>query len=214
MTQLNEQEQTQLSEQVARAFVEEHENMDVEDIPWGDPSELTPDVSPSRFVEEYNPNIMQVVEGVTLDFSQGASPELKALVEQAHSYIGVIPRKMDAYAGRWITMTGAVVLPISHQVINEETGEVGPMRRWKTPLFKLDAKDDVTGLPVILNGGGRYGLQFAREMNVLYGVGDWEMPLEVFISQEGRTAKDGSPRRMYRFAYRPISAKVVTNTKK
>lgn len=149
-----------------------------------------------------------VIEGVRV--TEGLSEdELETLSENIFSYAGVVPRPIDGYTGRWLICLGAALMPVEHDTgesyVDESTGEVRTrILRWTAPLFKLAIIDDMTGMHVVLSGGGKYGRLFARQMTGMFGAGDWKKPKEVFISQEARKGDDGQPRRMYRFMHRRI----------
>jgi hypothetical protein len=137
---------------------------------------------------------MQTIEG--LSFPPNLSEEQKeVLYESISSYIGVIPKPVDEYIGQWLVCLGAVVQPITNETTDEETGEVRT-QSWVKPLFKI-----ADGKEIILGGGGKYGLEFARNMTNLFGAGDWTTPRMIRVTQEARTGQDGTPRRMYRFGF-------------
>ena len=195
------QEQLSQIEQEAYNDVDPDELEEVESIPWqSDSSQLSSMLAP---IEP-----MQLVRGFTV--KPGMTPEqLEDLSEMIHTYIGVIPRKIGNYAGRWVRVIGCVVQPTSgmKNIVNRETGEVTQQfLKWDIPLFKLASIDQDTGMHIVMSGGGRYGLQFAMEMTALFGPGDWKHPRMVFVSQEERTGVDEygheGPRRMYRFNHR------------
>jgi hypothetical protein len=148
------------------------------------------------------------------------------LVDMVYTYIGVTPRPVDAYCGRWLKCLGVVLAPVTAEVterdsitgepiVDQITGEVATRAMtWQQPLVKLDAVDDVTDEHIILFGGGAAGKRFAMEMTKLFGPGDWARPRRLFISQEARqgVGKGGKlePRRLFRFlstAEKPEKAK-------
>ena len=164
----------------------------------------TPD--DAKALSEYEPQ--PLVRGLVIP--ENATQEQKeAILEMVFSYIGVTPRAIDAYCGRWLKCLGAVVAPLSGEVeVIDDIGEVKIQTiQWDSPMFKLDAIDDITGMNVIIAGGGASGKKFAHAMTALFGPGDWKQPVLVFISQEQRQGinrRSGQlePRRLYRFAHR------------
>src|SRR5438270_10450896 len=147
-----------------------------------------------------------LVKGLTIP-EQLSQDEKEAIMEMVFSYLGAPPRKIDQYTGRWMRCLGCVVAPITADVttVDRHTGDiVTKTMSWDAPLFKMEAIDDVTGMNIVLTGGGRYGLKFATAMSNTLGVGDWKASRDIFISQEGRTGinqrtGESEPRRMYRF---------------
>ena len=132
-----------------------------------------------------------MVLGLDIDPALPQAEKIR-LLTMASSYIGVIPHAMDEYVNTVVTMLGCAIAPIED--INNETGEV---MRWNACLFKI-ATDNAS---VVVNGGGKQGMMFARSAMSLFGAGDWLTPMKVHIRQENRTGKDGQPRRMYRFQF-------------
>lgn len=179
----------------------------------------------SPFQEQSGP----LAYGLSLDDDAMSREEKVQRFDMVYSYIGVIPRPIDNYVGRWIKCLGAVLAPITgdvtvrgpngQAVINQDTGEVMTRQiTWTQPLFKLESIDDATQEHVILFGGGASGKRFAMNMTDLFGPGDWAEPREIFISQEQRqaVARNGQgtePHRLYRFNSRAIKSVVDANKK-
>lgn len=161
----------------------------------------------ARAIAEYEP--APLVRGLVIP-EQATQEQKERIVEMIFSYIGVTPRAIDAYCGRWLKCIGAVVAPLSGEVevLDEYTNEVKLQTiQWDSPMFKLDSIDDITGLNVVIAGGGASGKKFAHAMTQLFGPGDWKTPMLIFISQEARQGVNKrtgelEPRRLYRFAHR------------
>jgi hypothetical protein len=144
---------------------------------------------------------MQTVEGfqVTPNMS---NDQKELMYESISTYIGVIPLTVDQFIGQWLICKGCVVQPIQSETTDEESGEVST-KKWVKPLFKII--DPEHKHEVVIGGGGKYGLEFARNMTSLFGPGDWQTPKMIKVSQEARTGSDGSPRRLYRFNFKRVT---------
>lgn len=205
-------ERQQALERIAQEYEQEYESeeyLDAQDIPLvGWEGKVNFDSGLASMLAPTPVQPMQLVRGFAV--KPGMTPEqLEDLSEMIHTYIGVIPRRIGNYAGRWVKVIGCVVQPVAgtKNTANRLTGEVEKVNlQWDVPLFKLASVDQDTGMHIVVAGGGRYGLQFAMEMTALFGPGDWKHPRMMFVSQEERTGidEDGkeSPRRMYRFNHR------------
>ena len=169
---------------IEQALISQHET-DIDDIPWQDAEPTSTALVPSQ------PQNMVLVQGLEIDPTLPQEEKIR-LLTMASSYIGVIPHAMDEYVNTVVTMLGCAIAPIEH--IDNETGETS---RWNACLFKV-ATDNAS---VVVNGGGKQGMMFARSAMSLFGAGDWQTPMKVHIRQENRTGKDGQPRRMYRFQF-------------
>jgi hypothetical protein len=141
---------------------------------------------------------LQTVEGMRF-LPNMTEDEKEEMYESISSYIGVIPKACDEYIGQWLVCKGAVVQPITST--DEESGEV---KNWVKPLFKVI--DPEHNHEIIIAGGGKYGLEFARNMTSMFGAGDWTRAKVIRITQEARqgTNKETGqpePHRLYRFNF-------------
>lgn len=144
---------------------------------------------------------LSIVEGLSIPPTMTEDQKDK-LLESIFSYVGVTPQKIDSKINRWLKCLGCAVMPLQkEQGIDEETGEVQVLQ-WHVPLFKLDIIDQDTGSHIIVSGGGKNGLRFARSMTTMFGAGDWSRPKWIRFNQENRVGEDGQPRRLYRVEYR------------
>jgi hypothetical protein len=146
----------------------------------------------------FAPTSVQTVEGfqVTPNMTNDQKEEM---YESISTYIGVIPLTVDQFIGQWLVCKGCVVQPIQSETTDEESGEVS-MKKWVKPLFKIIHPEHKS--EVIIGGGGKYGLEFARNMTSLFGPGDWQKWKMIKVTQEARQGSDGSPRRLYRFNFK------------
>lgn len=146
---------------------------------------------------------VSTIEGFKIDPTM-SEDDIEILYENISSYIGVIPKDIGQYINHWLECYGCVVQPIENKYINELSGEE-INDSWVKPLFKV--KDPEDGKIIIVSGGGKNGLQFARNMNNVFKIGDFNRPKLIQVSQENRTSAnkqtgEKEPHRLYRFNFK------------
>lgn len=153
-----------------------------------------PDAQPDTSLLASATLSLTIAQSLDIDPSQTQEENARRLL-LATSYVGVIPKSIDEYIGE-VMLRGCVIAPIEDTSVDEETGEE-VTRRWNAVLFKLSDVDTRTNQNIIVSGGGKQGLMFARNMIAAFGPGDWQHDCRVRIQQEAR--KNGH--RMYRMQF-------------
>lgn len=192
--------------------------VDIADIPFDVDEPQDGDSTSDKAIALTTPKGIMLAEGLYIEAGQGF--KAMRLTSMVTSYTGVKPRKVMEYAGRWLRIIGCVYAPFERTTmkLNYQTGEKEPViRRWKSPLFKLDEIDSATGQNVILTGGGQSAHELLKQWADAGIVGDFPQgeKVEVFFSIEQREGVDESldkrtgevivskePRNLFRVAVR------------